>query len=140
MLVWWQPVQTAWTVSLPGPSGNAGACACAASGASVKAAAASNDAVNELGIVELSTVDLGISHLPNGFVVNRSLPNVPPRRYGPGQRPADWLLGRVNGKPVVSERVWISSAGRATAEPVFVAAYHQPDSMTNHAPWYGGGI
>jgi hypothetical protein len=32
------------------------------------------------------------------------------------------------------------SAGRATAEPVFVAAYHQPDSMTNHAPWYGGGI
>jgi len=30
---------------------------------------------------------------------------------------ADWLLDRVNGKPVVSERVWIDSAGRAKAEP-----------------------
>jgi len=30
---------------------------------------------------------------------------------------ADWLLDRVNGKPAVSERVWIDSAGRARAEP-----------------------
>src|SRR5262245_33899414 len=82
MLVWWQPVQTAWTVSLPGPSGSAGACACAASGTSVKAAAASNDAVNDLVMVELGIVKLCISHLPNGFVVIRSLSNVWSRRYG----------------------------------------------------------
>src|SRR5262245_52067314 len=82
MLVWWQPVQTAWTVSLPAPSGNAGACACAASGTSVKAAAASKGAVNDLRIVDLGIFDLGISHLPNGFVVNRSLSNVASRRYG----------------------------------------------------------
>jgi len=30
---------------------------------------------------------------------------------------ADWLLDRVNGKPVVSERVWIDSSGRAKSEP-----------------------
>jgi dienelactone hydrolase len=30
---------------------------------------------------------------------------------------ADWLLDRINGKPMTSERVWIDSAGRATATP-----------------------
>jgi hypothetical protein len=30
---------------------------------------------------------------------------------------ADWLLDRVKGKPVKSERVWIDSAGRAHSEP-----------------------
>jgi pimeloyl-ACP methyl ester carboxylesterase len=28
---------------------------------------------------------------------------------------ADWLVDRLNGKPFVSERVWIDSSGRATA-------------------------
>jgi dienelactone hydrolase len=30
---------------------------------------------------------------------------------------ADWLLDRINDKPMTSERVWIDSAGRATAKP-----------------------
>jgi pimeloyl-ACP methyl ester carboxylesterase len=30
---------------------------------------------------------------------------------------ADWLIDRLNGKPFVSERVWIDSAGRAQATP-----------------------
>jgi dipeptidyl aminopeptidase/acylaminoacyl peptidase len=30
---------------------------------------------------------------------------------------ADWLLDRVNGKPMVSERVWVDSAGRPTSTP-----------------------
>ncbi|MGE5539021.1 MAG: alpha/beta hydrolase [Gemmatimonas sp.] len=30
---------------------------------------------------------------------------------------ADWLLDRVEGRPVKSERVWVDSAGRAHAEP-----------------------
>jgi dipeptidyl aminopeptidase/acylaminoacyl peptidase len=30
---------------------------------------------------------------------------------------ADWLLDRVKGKPVKSERVWIDSSGRAHSEP-----------------------
>jgi pimeloyl-ACP methyl ester carboxylesterase len=30
---------------------------------------------------------------------------------------ADWLLDRIAGKPMVSERVWIDSSGRATATP-----------------------
>jgi pimeloyl-ACP methyl ester carboxylesterase len=30
---------------------------------------------------------------------------------------ADWLLDRINGKPALSERVWIDASGRATVTP-----------------------
>jgi hypothetical protein len=35
---------------------------------------------------------------------------------------ADWLLDRINGKSMKSERVWIDSSGRAHTEPFAKAA------------------
>ena len=35
---------------------------------------------------------------------------------------ADWMVDRINGKSMKSERVWIDSSGRAHAEPFATAA------------------